>query len=115
MAATMPLMTSRMITSIKPPTIRKPGLARFPGTAIAPPPGGIIGGGGGGANGGRPPGGGGGGGGCPTLRIISRVLPPRDTPANQKFPTPTPWETPPPPGGRKENARAPFWAQHPRR
>jgi hypothetical protein len=37
-------MTTRITTSIKPPTIRIPGLARLPGAAIALPPGGIMGG-----------------------------------------------------------------------
>jgi hypothetical protein len=52
-----PLTTNRMTTSINPPTMRMPGLARLPGTAIAPPPPDIMGG--------IPPPGGGGGGGLP--------------------------------------------------
>src|SRR5205809_7508611 len=52
----IPATIPRRMTSIRPPTILRPGLARFPGTAIAPPPpGGTIGG--------PPPEGRGGGGG----------------------------------------------------
>src|SRR5256885_7140782 len=89
--AMMPLMTTRMITSIKPPTILSPGLARLPGIAIAPPPGGIIGGGApGGTIGGGPPGGGGGGGVFLCLRYINGVSPQRPSPGGQTITPPTP-------------------------